>query len=67
MREFRRRASISYICKKLLSTEAVETGNIKPIETIFCKFGNIVTSISFVMSSLSYNAMLSSGFLASKV
>ena len=52
---------------KLIKTEAVETGNVKPIEAIFCKFGNIVTSISFVMSSLSCNAMLSSDFLASKV
>ena len=58
---------ISFIWEKLLSTEAVETGNVKPIEAIFCKLGNIVTIISFVMSSLSCNAMLSSGFLASKV
>ena len=67
VREFCRRVLISFIWEKLLSTEAVETGNVKPIEAIFCKFGNIVTSISFVMSSLSCNAMLSSGFLACKV
>ena len=67
MREFRRRVLISLIWEKLLSTEAVETGNVKPIEAIFCKFGNIATRISFVTSSLSCNAMLSSGFLASKV
>ena len=67
MREFRRRVLICFIWEKLLSTEAVETGNVKPIEAIFRKFGNIVTSISFVMSSLSCNAMLSLGFLASKV
>ena len=67
VREFRRRVLIGFIWEKLLSTEAVETGNVKPIEAIFCKFGNIVTSISFVMSSLSCNAMLFSGFLASKV
>ena len=51
MREFRRRVLISFIWEKHLSTEAVETGNVKSIEAIFCKFGNIVTSISFVMSS----------------
>ena len=67
MREFCRHVLISFIWEKLLSTEAVETDNIKPIEAIFCKPGNIVTSISFVMSCLSCNAMLSSGFLASKV
>ena len=49
------------------STGGIETGNVQPIEAIFCKFGNIVTSISFVISSLSCNAMLSSSFLASKV
>ena len=43
------------------------TGYVKPIEAIFCKFESIVTSISFVMSSWNCNAMLSSGFLASKV
>ena len=67
MREFCRRILISFIWEKLLSTEAVETGNVKPIEAIFCKFGNIVTSTSFVMSSLSCYAMLSSGYLASAV
>ena len=67
MREFRRRVLISFVWEKLLSAEVVETGNVKPIEAIFCKFGNIVTSISFMMSSLSCNAMLSSGFIASKV
>ena len=67
VREFRRRILISFMWEKFLSTEVVETGNVKLIEAIFCKFGSIVTSISFVMSSLSYNAMLSSGFLASKV
>ena len=67
MREFRRHVLIGFIWEKLLSIEAVETGNVKPIEAIFCKFGNIITSISFVMSSLSCNAMMSSGFLASKV
>ena len=65
VREFRRRVLINL--EKLLSTEAFETGNVKPIEAIFCKFGNIVTSISFVMSSLNCNAMLSSDFLARKV
>ena len=65
MREFRKCILISFIWEKLLSTEVVETGNVKPIEAIFCKFGNIVTSISFVMRSLSCNAMLSSGLLAS--
>ena len=53
MREFCRRGLISFIWEKLLSTEAVETGNVKPIEAIFCKFGNIVTSTLFVMSSIS--------------
>ena len=67
MREFRRHVLISFIWEKLLSAEVVETGNVKPIEAIFCKFGSIVTSISFMMSSLSRNAMLSSGFIASKV
>ena len=67
VREFRRRVLISFIWEKLLSTEVGETGNVKPIEAIFCKFGNIVISISFVTSSLSCNAMLSSGFLASEV
>ena len=52
---------------KLLSSESDETGNVKPIESIFGKFGNIVTGISFVRSSLSCNAVLSSGFLGSKV
>ena len=42
-------------------------GNVKPIESIFGKFGNIVTSILFVMSSLNCNVMLSSSFLASKL
>ena len=64
VREFHRRVLIGFIWEKLLSTEAVETGNVKPIEVIFCKFGNIVTSISFVISSLCCNAMLSLGFLA---
>ena len=67
MRVFCKHILISFIWEKLLSTEGIETGNVKPIEAIFYKFGNIVTSISFVMSSLSCNAMLSSGFLASKV
>ena len=67
VREFCRRVLISFIWKKPLQTEAVETGNVKTNKAIFCKFGNIETSISFVMSSLSCNAMLSSGFLASKV
>ena len=67
MREFHRRVLIGFIWEKLLSIEAVETGIVKPIEAIFCKFGNIVTRISFVMSSLSCNAMLSSGFLGSNV
>ena len=55
MREFRRRVLIGFIWEKLLSIEAVETRNVKPIEGIFCKFGNIVASISFAL-------MLSSGF-----
>ena len=67
VREFSGHVLVSFNWEKLLSTEAVETGNVKPIEAIFCKLGNIVTSISFVMSSLSCNAMLSSGFLASNV
>ena len=62
----RRHVLINFIGEKLLS-EAVETGNVTPNEAIFCKFGNIVTSITFVMSSLSCNAMLSSGFLACEV
>ena len=52
---------------EILSTEAAESGNVKPVEAIFCRFGNIVTSISFVISSSSCNAMLSLGFLTSKV
>ena len=67
MRGFCRRVLISFIWEKLLSTEAVETGNVKPIEAIFRNFGNVVTSTSFVMSFLSCNAMLSLGFLASEV
>ena len=67
IKEFRRRVFISFIWEKHLSSEAIETGNVTPIEAIFSKFGNIVTSISFLMSSLSCNAMLSSGFVASKV
>ena len=67
MREFRRHVLFGFIWEKLLTTELVETSNVKPIAAIFYKFGNIVTSISFVMSSVSFNAMLSSGFLASKV
>ena len=64
-REFRRH--VFFIWEKLLSTEAVETGNVKPIEAISCKFGNIVTSILFLMSFLCCNAMQSSGSLASEV
>ena len=67
VREFRRRIFISFIWGKLLSTDAVETGHVKPTEAIICMCGNIVSSTSFVVSSLSCNAMLSSGFLASKV
>ena len=67
VREFSWHVLVSFNWEKLLSTEAVETGNVKPIAAIFCKFGNIVTSISFVISSLSCNAMPTSGFLASKV
>ena len=63
MSKFRRRVIISFVLVKLLSTEAVETGNVKPIEAVIGK-GNIVISISFVMISLSCNAMMSSGFLA---
>ena len=59
------RVLISFICEKLLSTEAVETGNVETVEAILCRFGNIVTGISFVISSLSCSAMLSSGFFAS--
>ena len=66
MREFRRRVLIRFIWEKLLSTDPVETGNAKGIEAIFDEFGNIVTDISFVMSSLSCNAILSSGFLLVK-
>ena len=58
---------IRLIWEKLLSTETVETGNVKPIEAIFGKLGNIVTSILFVMSTLSCNAMLSSDFIAGEV
>ena len=48
--------------ENLLSIEAVETGNVRPIEAIFCKFVNIVTIISLGMSYLSCNAVL--GFLS---
>ena len=44
MREFCRHVFISFIWEKHLSIEAVETGNDKPIEAIFCKLGNIVTN-----------------------
>ena len=67
MREFCGRVLIRLIWEKLLSTETVETGNVKPIEAIFGKLGNIVTSILFVMSTLSCNAMLSSDFIAGEV
>ena len=64
VREFHTHVLISFIWEKLLSAETVETGNVKPIEAVFCKFGNIVTSISFVMCS---SCNTSSGFLASKI
>ena len=54
VREFRRHVLISFIWERLLSikaVETVETGSDKPIEAIFCEFGNIATSISFVISS----------------
>ena len=66
-REFHRHVLITFILEKLLSTETVETGVIKQIEATLCKFGDIVTSISSVMSSLSWNAMLPPGLFASKV
>ena len=53
MREFRRRVLISFIWVKLLSTEAVETGNVKLIEEISFVGLETLTSISFEMSSLS--------------
>ena len=56
MSEFRRCVLIVSFGRNFLSTEAVETGNVKPIEAIFYKLGSIVTSISFVVSSL-YVAM----------
>ena len=56
-RELRRRVLFGFVWEKLLSTEAVETCIVKPIEDILDKFGNMVTSISFVISSQSCSAM----------
>ena len=49
-RELRRRVLICFMAEKLLSTEAVETGIVCPMEAILDRLGNMVASISFVIS-----------------
>ena len=47
LKQLHRRVFISFICEKLLSTEAVATGMDRPMVASVFKFGNILLSISF--------------------
>ena len=57
---------MSFICEKLHSTEAVATGIDKHTFDRALRFGNMVTSMSFLANSLSWAFMSSSGFFERK-